>query len=240
MYVVYITFYRGNKMPPFYIGYTDELKISKGYNGSVQSKRYKVLWRRERKDHPELFKTLILQLFETDVEAREREEFLHRFFDVANNPMFINMSIGMAKFGGAGENHSRGMLGKKKPPVTDETRQRMRESHIGQVAWNSGKKTGPLPEWVREKMRGKRGPLKKKRVPFSSEYKQRSSLSRRGENNSFFGKRHSEETIQLLRKPKATLTCPHCGFVGRGPSNMYRYHFDNCRIVCDSPRFFGS
>jgi hypothetical protein len=57
VYVVYITFYRGNRLPPFYVGKTYEDRIlKKRYNGSPQSKEYKTIWRR---DPPELFKTMI-------------------------------------------------------------------------------------------------------------------------------------------------------------------------------------
>jgi hypothetical protein len=39
-YCVYITFYKGNKLPPFYIGSTSVEKINNDYNGSVGSQKY--------------------------------------------------------------------------------------------------------------------------------------------------------------------------------------------------------
>jgi hypothetical protein len=109
-------------MPPFYIGYTTEAKILKGYNGTVTSKRYKAIWQQERRDHPELFKTVILSSHVTDQEALQHEEFIQRFFDAPNNPMFINMAISRKGFGAAGENNP--FFNKRH---TEETRIKMRK-----------------------------------------------------------------------------------------------------------------
>lgn len=43
-YCTYVTFYSGNKLPPFYIGSTSVDKIEKGYRGSVKSKRWKQIY----------------------------------------------------------------------------------------------------------------------------------------------------------------------------------------------------
>lgn len=60
------------------------------------------------------------------------------------------------------------------------------------------------------------------------------------------GRKHSANTIEKMRKPKTeetrakmkesaktkklkTLTCPHCGKVGKG-SGMYRFHFNHCSL----------
>jgi hypothetical protein len=37
MYCVYLTIYKGNNLPPFYIGSTSIDKIDGGYHGSVMS-----------------------------------------------------------------------------------------------------------------------------------------------------------------------------------------------------------
>jgi len=54
------------------------------------------------------------------------------------------------------------------------------------------------------------------------------------------GKRHTEESKELMRKPKSNahraklsgpkqkVTCPYCNKNG-GINNMYRYHFDKCK-----------
>ena len=46
--IVYITMYKGTKLPRCYIGSTSEHKVlNENYNGSVLSKRYKDIWQIE-------------------------------------------------------------------------------------------------------------------------------------------------------------------------------------------------
>ena len=157
-YVVYVTFYRGNRLPPFYIGYTSEAKVLKGYNGTVSSERYKAIWRRERKEHPELFLTVILQSFDSELEAKTREEFLHRKLAVVNNPLYTNMAVANGKFGGSGENSpSYGRVvsektrkrvidsnhrrrGEKRGPLDEGRRRKLLNSNLGKKPWNKGNK----------------------------------------------------------------------------------------------------
>lgn len=42
------------------------------------------------------------------------------------------------------------------------------------------------------------------------------------------GRIHSEESKEKRRKPRATVTCPHCGKTG-GEGSMGRWHFSNCK-----------
>jgi len=58
-FCVYLTIYRGNKLPPFYLGYTKANKIkNENYHGSVSSKKYKQIFNKEIKENPELFTTI--------------------------------------------------------------------------------------------------------------------------------------------------------------------------------------
>lgn len=191
-YVVYLTTYHGDSLPPFYIGYTTKAKVFSGYNGSVQSKKYGSIWRQERKDHPELFETEIISHHDTDLDARAREESLHRFYDVPNNPAFINMSIGMANFGGCGENNSKGMLHKthseetkrkmrkpksnhkKRKPTTDAAKKSMSES---------AKKREHRPHTEVTKQRMREAAKKVKHYPHSEITKQKMSLKKMGNTN---------------------------------------------------------
>jgi hypothetical protein len=93
MYCTYITFYRGNQLPPFYIGYTTTKNISRGYSGSVSSRRYKSIWKQEREDNPHLFRTVVLRTFNTREEALEHEDRLLRGLLVHKNDLYINMHI---------------------------------------------------------------------------------------------------------------------------------------------------
>ncbi len=98
MFCTYITLYKGNKLPPFYIGYTTVEKIENGYRGSVQSKKYKDIWKKELKDNPHLFKTKILTMHEDRNDAMTREVSFQEQFQVHKNPMYINMNISCTKF----------------------------------------------------------------------------------------------------------------------------------------------
>jgi len=98
IYCTYITFYSGNKLPPFYIGYSSVEKVKNGYNGSVSSKLYKNVWEKERKENSHLFKTKIIKTFKIRADAGKHEEYIQNFFRVHKNPMFINRSIGYSQF----------------------------------------------------------------------------------------------------------------------------------------------
>lgn len=98
MYCVYITFYKGNKLPPYYIGHTNIDKINKGYCGSVKSKKYKNVWNQELINSKHLFVVKILKHFENKNDALFYEEYLQRKYAVHKNPMYINMAITNKKF----------------------------------------------------------------------------------------------------------------------------------------------
>lgn len=93
IYAVYLTSYSGNKLPPFYIGSSSVKKIEKGYRGSVRSKKYKNLWEKEIKEHPYLFKTIIISTHKTRKEATEKEHKLQKQLGVVKSDMYVNMSL---------------------------------------------------------------------------------------------------------------------------------------------------
>lgn len=218
-YVVYLTTYRGNKLPSFYIGYTSETKIKKGYNGSVRSKRYMSIWKQERKEHPELFKTVILQRFDTDLKAREREEYLQRFFDVPNNPMYINMAIGRGRFGGCGENNP--IYGTHRIH-TEIAIQRMKAAHKGKTLSEAHKraisKSSPRKKHTPEEILKMR--LANLGKPKSEEFRK----NMMGHPVSDITKRRQRERALS----RAILTCPHCGKT-MNASAAKHYHFDKCK-----------
>nr|CAI3971128.1 homing endonuclease [Ochrobactrum phage ORM_20] len=92
-YCTYLTIYKGEKMPSFYIGYAKVSAIEKGYRGSVSSKSYKNLWDKEIKENPHLFRVKILEIFNTWKEAHYKEIELLEHFDVRNSSLFINKGI---------------------------------------------------------------------------------------------------------------------------------------------------
>ena len=124
-YCVYLTIYRGNKLPPFYIGSTRVEKVlNEGYHGTVRSKRYKTLWKSEIQLHPELFSTRVVTLHETRDQAITKEGFFQRQLKVVKSPMYVNQAIA-APNGFFGMD----MKGPNNP-------------RFGKIPWNKGKTVG--------------------------------------------------------------------------------------------------
>ena len=94
IYCTYLTTYRGNKLPPFYIGFSTIEKVHKGYHGTVKSKEYQPIWNQELKEYPELFKTNILTIHDTKEEATIREVKFQKQLGVIKNPLYINLVVG--------------------------------------------------------------------------------------------------------------------------------------------------
>ena len=93
MYATYITIYKGNKLPPFYIGHAKISNIENGYLGSVSSKLYKHIWIEEIANNRSVFSIKILKKFDNKKEALKHERFLQKSLNVHKNPLYINMSI---------------------------------------------------------------------------------------------------------------------------------------------------
>jgi hypothetical protein len=93
---VYLTVYSGNKLPPFYVGYTAVHKVYNGYHGSVVSQQYQAIWEQEMAEHAELFRTIIVTRHSSKAEARMRETRFLRQLKVKTNPLFINFGNAVA------------------------------------------------------------------------------------------------------------------------------------------------
>ena len=97
-FCVYLTTYRGNKLPIFYIGSTSVSNIQLGYHGSVTSQEFKHCWNKELKENPQLFITRIISYHRTRQEAYDEEENFQRKLDVVKNPLYANASIANRHF----------------------------------------------------------------------------------------------------------------------------------------------
>lgn len=93
LYCTYLTFYKGNKLPPFYIGSSSVKKILSGYKGSVASLKWKDIWIVEIKNNPHLFRTQILKTYTDRKEASINERKLQKKLKVVRSSMYINQSI---------------------------------------------------------------------------------------------------------------------------------------------------
>lgn len=98
IYCTYLTIYRGNKLPPFYIGYSSVNKVMNGYHGSVKSRKYKNIWENELKESPQLFYTRILSEHDTIGEAKAKETKLQKYVNAHKNPLYINRNIAGESF----------------------------------------------------------------------------------------------------------------------------------------------
>lgn len=107
MYCTYLTIYSGNKLPPFYIGYSTVEKVNNGYRGSVRSKAYKATWKGELKDNPQLFRTVIISTHPTRDEASDKETALQKHLNVHKNPLYINRHIAATNFFNTGYSFSK-------------------------------------------------------------------------------------------------------------------------------------
>lgn len=92
MYCVYITYYKGNKLPQKYIGSSSIEKIKNGYRGSVSSLEYKETWESEIKNNPTLFETKIISKHRTRKKALEKELEIQKQYNVVESTEWINKS----------------------------------------------------------------------------------------------------------------------------------------------------
>ena len=99
---VYLIIYRGNKLPPFYIGSTFLHRIKDGYMGTPSSKKYKAKWNNEIKNHPEKFALRIISTFETRPAALIYEEYIQRQLKVVSNPLYVNEAYANRGFENSG------------------------------------------------------------------------------------------------------------------------------------------
>ena len=155
MFCTYLTVYRGNLLPPFYIGLAKVEKIVNGYRGSVSSKAYKNTWKKELNENPHLFETRILTYHERHEDAAEKESTFQKKLNVVDNDLYIN-KCSFPHFSRIQTLEHRAKVsvalkGKKKKPFTEEHKQKLREAKLN-------KKRGPRsPEVIAKIAMANRG-----------------------------------------------------------------------------------
>ena len=77
-------------MPQNYIGSTSTKQVEEGYMGSIASEQYKSIWKKELKEHPELFNINIVSYHDTRPNATWKELQIQKIFNVVQNPLFVN------------------------------------------------------------------------------------------------------------------------------------------------------
>lgn len=92
-FCTYITYYGGDKLPPYYIGHSTISKVENGYRGSVSSRKYKKIYQQELLENPHLFETEILESFHTRKEAEIAESVEQIKVNADRNPKYMNKII---------------------------------------------------------------------------------------------------------------------------------------------------
>lgn len=116
-YCVYLTVYRGDKLPRRYIGSSSVDRVRSGYNGSVSSVKWGPVFKEEQLTNKHLFKTKILGVFETREEAMIAERDLQIKYDVVKSRDYMNESLATVNgfFGRNVSNENNPMFGKTHP-----------------------------------------------------------------------------------------------------------------------------
>lgn len=153
MYCVYFTIYKGNRLPPFYIGSAPVSKINRGYHGSASSAQWGKIWKSELKENPHLFVTFIIpgQYAPTPKEILDLELKWQKLFDVVQDPDFVNQAYAKAGFCSSPESARKAVETRKRNgrlAITEETRRKIGEA-------NRGRKPPPVKEETRQKLSSK-------------------------------------------------------------------------------------
>ena len=195
MYCVYITFYKGNKLPPFYIGSSTVKRIEKGYRGSVASTRYKTMWKYELEANPHLFKTSIISRHKNRNDALTRELIIQESLGVVRNPLYCNLSTARENgfFGRDVSGKLNPMYGKEHPnrgkKYDDDYKKKLAASVSN--SWTDERKA----EWSK-RISGENNPMYGYEP--SEEYRNACSERYSGKGNPMYGKTHSEETRRKI------------------------------------------
>ena len=91
-YCVYLTMYKGELLPKWYIGSSTIQKVKNGYNGTILSKKWYNIYQNEQKENKHLFKTRILSTHETRKQALEEELRVQKLHSVRDNSKYFNES----------------------------------------------------------------------------------------------------------------------------------------------------
>lgn len=133
MYVTYLTTYTGNLLPNYYIGSTSEEKILSGkYFGSIRSKKWKEIFKKELKENPNLFSVQILSTHETRESALEEELRIHIEKNVVKSIDYMNESLASVNgfFGRSGSGIQSPTFGRKH---SNEAKKKMSDAKKGKT-----------------------------------------------------------------------------------------------------------
>jgi hypothetical protein len=144
---VYLVTYSGDKLPPKfkdstitpnkYIGSGFVEKIFDGYRGSVESQRYKKIWKQELKENPHLFHLEIISFHDNRQAAFDEEELIQREMSVVKSEEYVNLCYANGNFCNleCSEEHrkniSESLKGKPGRVTTEETKRKISARKTG-------------------------------------------------------------------------------------------------------------
>jgi predicted transcriptional regulator len=99
IYVVYLTTYLGDKMPKYYIGSTSLKNIKNGYNGSVRSKKWCEIYKKEQTENKHLFKTEVIYECYDRIAALDLEYKFQKIAKAVEREDYYNMRYAGGEFG---------------------------------------------------------------------------------------------------------------------------------------------
>jgi molybdopterin converting factor small subunit len=208
---------------------------------------------------------IVLQTFDTVEEVLQAEILLHEFYEVDKNPHFANKSRQTSTgfyYVAKGENNpfygrthtensknkmseSLKSLGENHPSKTEEFREKRRKSmqeRIKSYGENMENHPSKRPE-VREKISNYLKSLGENHPSKQPEHRKKNSECRRGEKNHFYGRKHTEESKELVRLKnkgrkqdksvveRRTKTALKYKYLFISPDNQ-RYEVDNSNQFC--------
>lgn len=191
-YCVYLTKYSGDLLPPNYIGSTSVKNVLSGkYFGSVVSKRWKDIYKLELKNNPQHFSIEIMSEHDTRIDAMTEELRVHILNDVVKSDQYYNESLATVNgyFGRSLKGKDNPMFGKERPDSkarmlssdnpskSQEVRDKISKSRMGQTSWIKGKHHSLES-------------IEKMRLSHIG--------TESGEDNGFYGKHHTDETKRKI------------------------------------------
>lgn len=174
----------------------------------------------DQKVNPQNYKYKIIRICDSRTEALNIEILLHAKFNVGVNESFYNK----AKQTSIGFDRS-GIMYKH----TDETKTKIGQAHKGKfVSVFTRNKISELhknktitqqhKDAISKKLKGK---------TYSNEHNKKISLALKNKPKTD----NHKEQLSMAWKNRDFVECPHCGKQSQNAGMMYRWHFDNCKII---------
>lgn len=223
--VTYLTHYTGDKLPPWYIGSSFEDRVITGYNGTITSRKWKLLYQEEQKYNKHLFKTRILSYHLTKEDAIAEEARLQRMHNVVKSVKYFNESV--ANVNGMYGRDVSGMYNPNYGKVASQStkyKQSLAATNRAVIVCphcgTTSTTTNLMTRWHFDNCKS----LNSTCNLYNCKY-----CNKTGRNKNNMDKYHNENCKLKPNTVVNILICEHCGFQSNSMMNMTRWHFENCK-----------